>query len=570
MAPNKYQQHPPFSPNAKLLQRFYAPLILLSVYDPTRGRTNEETLDDVVTDQLTELWHKFLDSILLLCDFEKGGDTVAAIGAQTTPESPIYWLASNSGKVKRSREHLVWIFEQLNRMCADEGISYKVQEGIVKESISFCSKRINDQSRWLSKDIQHARQAAGASTTNEEVRLLESLVQFTSLAGLGDNHCLCLFAYKFRKTSEMKWLTEKHHANPGSIWSSIRHHIGRLGVWEKAAAVLVRGTKRFPQRVEKASIELVTPAPYVDLPCRDDEQIPSLDRVMKTMFDANNRNVARQLNDALEETNIVAEIKAPFRQRYTQFDPRPHAELLVLEHFNTKKLEFVADDPYIGCSKPSCYCCDLYMRCHPMKLARRPTHGNLWINWAPPMPLQPSERKAITGVRPQEHHTFIILQNMLTEIRRDLRKQIESRRPRGRRLPDSTTGMMSTQEGSQLILDKVVGEMLNLSVIRDVPKHSELYSRSQVPPEGNGPDSIAQVLIAQSAGTAMKSKLPNDEVPEHRASHLLHVFTTSRQSDLRRTGLPIRQQNDLLDQSQHKDGQSDDVVVFGGRRIRST
>ncbi len=37
-----------------------------------------------------------------------------------------------------------------------------------------------------------------------------------------------------------------------------------------------------------------------------------------------------------------------------------HAETLMMEHFYFNQLHFFGNDRYIGCSKPSCYYCDLW------------------------------------------------------------------------------------------------------------------------------------------------------------------------------------------------------------------
>lgn len=48
----------------------------------------------------------------------------------------------------------------------------------------------------------------------------------------------------------------------------------------------------------------------------------------------------------------------------TSITTRVHGELLVLDYFSRKKLEFVDDDKYIGCSKPACYFCYKWISLH--------------------------------------------------------------------------------------------------------------------------------------------------------------------------------------------------------------
>ena len=104
------------------------------------------------------------------------------------------------------------------------------------------------------------------------------------------------------------------------------------------------------------------------------------------------------------------------------------------------------------------------MEFHPGRFVPRACHGNLWINWAPPIPLNVLDRGATgTAPRPQEHHTFKMLQKMLKHVRLDLQDQILSRRPKRAKLPDSTTGMSSVlcEMDKLLTLSKAPQEQLS-------------------------------------------------------------------------------------------------------------
>ena len=243
----------------------------------------------------------------------------------------------------------------------------------------------------------------------------------------------------------MKLLCERHNAHSSrGIWSDIRHYIGKLGAWDKATRILILGAQKFPQRIENAQVEIIRPDGPANVP--NITHITDLPGIVRRMLPADQATLGEELEQVLADTDMVAHIQSRFREEYTNIKPRPHAELLVLEHFHRNGFDFVSGDKYIGCSKPSCYCCHAYMQCHPGGFTPRPCHGNLWINWAPPIPLpvsasgnNPQGRR----VRPQEHHTFQMLQNMLVQIRQDLQDQILSRRPRRKKLPDSSTGISS-------------------------------------------------------------------------------------------------------------------------------
>lgn len=96
------------------------------------------------------------------------------------------------------------------------------------------------------------------------------------------------------------------------------------------------------------------------------------------------------------------------RPKVRRTNPRdPPAVQCMTSHMCSGMLwfEFVADNRYIGCSKPSCHC-QHYMQLHPEGFTPRPCHRNLWINRAPPMPLPFETLSHQKASRPQDHHTF--------------------------------------------------------------------------------------------------------------------------------------------------------------------
>lgn len=233
------------------------------------------------------------------------------------------------------------------------------------------------------------------------------------------------------------------------IWSDIRHYIGRLGAYIKAVKVLMLATQKFPQRIENALVKVVELRGPTDRP--DRHHLDDLNGLIRRMLPIDEEDMANELSEALSEVGSVTNIQDKFREEYTEMKPRPHAELLILEHFHENDFEFVGRDKYIGCSKPSCYCCDKYMQIHKGDFVRRSCHGNLWTNWAPPIPLPMFQRKAQKGTRPQDHHTFKMLQDMIPDIRQALKEQILSRRPRRKKLPDSTTGLSSVAGAARML-----------------------------------------------------------------------------------------------------------------------
>lgn len=88
---------------------------------------------------------------------------------------------------------------------------------------------------------------------------------------------------------------------------------------------------------------------------------------------------------------------------------KTHAESAMAHFFFTQGRRFLNEDRYIGCSKPSCMCCELYLEALSGDFARRPCHGNAWVQWRLPGPSPSTSDEAIA-----------IMQRMAKRMQRDI------------------------------------------------------------------------------------------------------------------------------------------------------
>ena len=152
-----YQDHG-LNANGKLLRRFYEPLILLSVLDPTRGAHHPDLITDRGLQGREKIWRNFLDQLSFLCDAKKGGDTVTAIAAQRTVEHTVFWLASNSNAGSKAKNHIEWILSRLNSLYyANSEKTEIVEDEITARCIKFSSSRIDTSVTFLLKNIKNSR-----------------------------------------------------------------------------------------------------------------------------------------------------------------------------------------------------------------------------------------------------------------------------------------------------------------------------------------------------------------------------------------------------------------------------
>lgn len=159
----------------------------------------------------------------------------------------------------------------------------------------------------------------------------------------------------------------------------------------------------------------------------------NLRSALKRMLPANEQSRAKDLYESL--TNLrVLDIEESFVKAYSDASVSlpVHAELFLMEHFHAKRLRFVAGDKYIGCSKPSCYCCSLYMRYHPGNFVVRRSHGNIWPRWSPPLSYQLDSAEKFKL-------NLDVMNQVIAHLRRDVIEEIENRAEKRRWPPDSTS-----------------------------------------------------------------------------------------------------------------------------------
>ena len=267
-----------------------------------------------------------------------------------------------------------------------------------------------------------------------DTRLFECLRQLIKYGN--DHYEFCLFAYHFRFTTSRAHLSHKidNTANPG-VWSLIRHYIGRLGSWFKASGILVRFCQRSPHILHDFCVELVSaPKPILAPKAEEGTELRAVLERMLPKYDST------QLEQVLQRSQAPgsAKIANMFSDKFAapKFQPRIHVELVLLEHFHSRNLEFLRQDRYIGCSKASCYCCGLYMKHHPGRYESRPCHGNVWVKWSAPVSsLENDDSTQLTRA---------ILKSMTKDMQKDLEYYVLSGPRWRRKMPDSTTAISTT------------------------------------------------------------------------------------------------------------------------------
>jgi hypothetical protein len=253
-----------------------------------------------------------------------------------------------------------------------------------------------------------------------------------------DRSELSNFAFHHVKSDLVEKIYAKHHdkapREAGSAWYNICHFIGRLGAWARAVKVVVYFVRHQPESIRNFQVHSIIPPPPITPPPADHQT--NLEGVIKRMLPKDKGRVEMIIALLRNAMAPVFDLDEEFSLTYRRktFRPRYHAEVLLLDHFSTNSLAFLGDDEFVGSSKPSCYCCDLYFRFHRGAIATRPTHGNVWPKWCLSTGLLQEDQVRL------EWDGKIILKRMTEQIRFDILDLIESDLPRRARMHDSTSG----------------------------------------------------------------------------------------------------------------------------------
>jgi hypothetical protein len=139
----------------KLLKRFYEVLVLLRVLGQVQGqKVSGETFDDSDIDrmQTVELRRKVMYHLCVMCDFQKGGDSVTAIAMENLPSGPTYWLGVN-GCLKKIKTFLNEILEILQ----GQGLSTEptpLEDKLFHKFVLFQRTRIKEYWKLLQRGIK--------------------------------------------------------------------------------------------------------------------------------------------------------------------------------------------------------------------------------------------------------------------------------------------------------------------------------------------------------------------------------------------------------------------------------
>lgn len=212
--------------------------------------------------------------------------------------------------------------------------------------------------------------------------------------------------------------------------------LGKLGRPIMASRTLIEGAMKLSQDlIQGFTVRRIPPSKLRPLPIRPREQT-TIKSIVGRMFSSK-----EDQEDFMERLRYLEgkEI-ADFIQKERSTNTRVHAELLLIDHFERNGCNFLdSHERYIGCSKPACYLCHMYIAQHPGRYVVPASHNKLYLTWRAPDAFVGDTNGTVSAAAQEQ-----IILKMIETVRRDLNTEIKSRTMRRPFHADSTTGITST------------------------------------------------------------------------------------------------------------------------------
>lgn len=257
----------------------------------------------------------------------------------------------------------------------------------------------------------------------------------------------------------------------------VQHHIGRLSHHIRAPEELIQDSHHMEQILQTYKVEIVDRLPGVQIPVRDKHT--NLKGILNRMFRIDNAKEKGLVEEGLLSIDKVSGTFDKFLDCYKQagVDVDVHAEIKVLEHFHRSGLHFAGNDRFIACSKPACFCCELYFKHHPARFVIPASHKKVWTKWSPPK----VEYGATLGDQAIQQRK--ILSKITEDLREEIINQVLQRSKHSHWHPDSRTGItdphtVNHQVFSMLSDDSEISESESDLGFSDGPE-SETFSDSE-------------------------------------------------------------------------------------------
>ncbi|KAH6900412.1 hypothetical protein B0T10DRAFT_600701 [Thelonectria olida] len=448
------------------LRRFYEPVILRkAIADiahkhgtikppdrPPRPKTAEER------------FHRYVDKLANMCDWEKGGNTVTAFAILDTEDAFVYVFGCNEVSDAGLRQTAEFVVILLQKISGFRNLKPAEKDAVKKDIFNllvlFNRPRVEKYLSALRKELMNCIKSCGDKTHNGPPMLekwlqeLHDAIEDITLEGVERSDYLdsCSRCFRqintFRKATPTKHIDDvadevRLHDNKSmACWSEMRHYLARLIAYERAVTTFVDTEAEWPELFQEFKIWPVSSGPRGKKPLGTKSEGAS-SIIGRMSSDDTKTEHYRKLAEGLQMEPYSLDTRIQNKCRSSSFKPRVHGEVLVLDWIIRKfdRPKLFNGYQYIGTSKGTCKLCEYYFQADPSQIKARPSHGNVYTNWAFP---EVHERDG-KGAIPRRQKIF---DSMLGNIRIDAFLILEERSATGKRHDSNTYELVSRLQGT--------------------------------------------------------------------------------------------------------------------------
>ncbi|CEJ81818.1 hypothetical protein VHEMI01928 [[Torrubiella] hemipterigena] len=346
----------------KLLHRFCEVLFLLKGLGPIRG---PHTRVPPPRNEAHGRQRDFFRNLALVCDGQKGGSTVTAIGlAKKDGKLCIYAAANDDSTAIDFLRLCVRFFSKF--MAADVQRQHTLQRMFIEMCVQHATPRIQSYTTNLRNCLDACIDGILAMKDVQYLPLVPWLRSIqTNCRGGVKPLATCIAMHKATQQGLWNQLCALADAtlDKTSHFPRAKHNIGRLSSRIRAPHAMLASLQDFSGEFSalRVHIAVIAVPPMAAAKWPEPDSHTSLDGILGRMVGANFPRMD-EVKARLLFLDMVYD-REPLQAillHYTESEPFVHAEIRVLEHLDTLEVEFFNNDRYIYTSKPACYCCRLY------------------------------------------------------------------------------------------------------------------------------------------------------------------------------------------------------------------
>ncbi|KAK4204541.1 hypothetical protein QBC40DRAFT_216763 [Triangularia verruculosa] len=415
----------PIPLDKKQARRLYEPLILLcclyTLFSHAENGVRTPDLGNSVDGGSQSTFFCFVNKLSLVCDSERGGDTVTAFGLLQTG-SIEYRFTSNqrtTSGFESAKRYVKGILGVLGA-AQDDAIrdarrspeDSAIFSTIIRQVLQFTRPRITEYhiEHQFAKNLDFCINACTDSDFATTLVNLKSLAEATLDSDLSDTQfavhgqrLLRAVSIAYNNPLYKDYLRERTREDREGAnktpWTELYHGLGRLHAYTNAVATFITARHRWPELFDPGFqvtyIPSSTPSDSPTIRRSSSGIIARLTEDPDTLaLFPRTRNSSSRGPAHLED--LIGELDRKILRKIKSCEPIVHAEVHLADHIlrearGNPELRFFNEATfgrYIGSSKPTCRLCHFYFSA-PFNSAAgriqvRPTSHNYYHNWRVP------------------------------------------------------------------------------------------------------------------------------------------------------------------------------------------